>query len=253
MSTMTILDLITLALKKARVLGTGDILSDEDAQMSLDTMNLMLDSWSLDRLFVYVEEAQVFQTTGNQAYTIGPGGDFDTARPNMLVSAYSQVDSISYPIEILDNGNQYDQIALKSLGGVWPSYVWYEKTFPLGTLHFYPTGAATVVLRFTTPLQQFTSLTTPIALPTGYKKVIVDAGAVELAQAFNTEISPLVIQAAISGVARLKRSNSQPQTRPLEVSLMSSRWGRGQNGGAGVQGTGAEFTDQFGNAILQQP
>ena len=106
MATDTVLDLITLALKKARVLGKGDILDDDDAQDALDTVNMMLDSWSLDRLFVYVDELQTFQTTGNATYTIGPGGDFDTARPNKLVSAYALVNSVSYPIEILDNGQQ---------------------------------------------------------------------------------------------------------------------------------------------------
>lgn len=230
MSTGTVLDLIKLALKKARVLGTGDILSDSDAQDSLDTINLMLDSWSLDRLFVYVEQLQTFTLTGSAAaYTIGPGGDFSTPRPDKLTSAYAVVNGISYPMEILDNGNQYDQIALKGLGGVWPSCVWYEKTYPLGILHFYPIGASSVNLRFTTPLQQFPALNTVIALPTGYKKVIVDAGAVELAQAHNTELSPLVVQAATNGIARLKRANSQPVTRSVDATFAASGY-RGMGG-----------------------
>ena len=251
MSTETVLDLIKLALKKARVLGTGDILSDEDAQDSLDTVNLMLDSWSLDRLFVFVEELQTFNTTGNESYTMGPGGDFDTARPNKIVSAYAQVNSVSYPIEILDNGQQYDAIRLKSLGGIWPSCVWLEKTAPLATLHFWPIGAAEVRLRFTSALQQFASLTTQVTLPTGYKKLIVDNAAVELAQANNTDISPLVIQSAANAIARIKRANSQPVTRALEVSMVSSRYGRGYGAGVGDEG-GNLFTGQTGEFFEQQ-
>lgn len=227
MATETVLDLIKLALKKARVLGTGDILSDEDAQASLDTFNMMLDSWSLDRLFVYVEELHQAQLTGALSYTVGPGGDFDMPRPNMLVSAYAQINGVSYPMEILENGQQYDSIRLKGLAQAWPCCVWYEKTFPLGTLHFYPLGASTCFLRFTTALQQFPTLTTPIALPPGYKKAIVDAGAVELAQANNTDISPLVVQSAANAIVRLKRQNSQPTTRGLEVTAMSSGYHTG--------------------------
>lgn len=228
MATTTIADLITLALKKARVLGTGDILSDEDAQTALDTLNLMLDSWSLDRLFVYVESLQTLNLTGAASYSVGTGGDLNIDRPAKLVSAYAQINGVSYPMEILDSGEQYDNIRLKGLGQAWPCCVWYEHTYPLGTLHFYPLGASTCYLRFTTALQQFPDLTTSIDLPPGYKKAIVDAGAVELAQANNTEISPLVMQSATNAIARLKRQNSQPATRGLEASVMASRFGLGQ-------------------------
>lgn len=228
MATETVLDLITLALKKARVIGKGDILDDEDAQASLDTLNLMLDSWSLDRLFVYVEELHELQLTGALSYTIGPGGDFDMPRPNQIISGYAQINGVSYPMEILDSGPQYDSIRLKGLAQAWPRCVWYEKTYPLGTLHFYPLGASVCYLRFTTALQQFPTLTTEITLPPGYKKAIVDAGAVELAQANNTDISPLVIQSASNAIARLKRLNSQPVTRSVEASVISTRFARGQ-------------------------
>jgi len=227
-ATSTILDLITLALKKARVLGTGDILSDEDAQSSLDTLNLMLDSWSLDNLFVYVQELHPLTLTGAGSYTVGPGGDLNIDRPNTLVSAFAQINGVSYPMEILNSGEQYDNIRLKGLTQQWPACVWYQHTYPLGTLFFYPLGVSTCFLRFTTALQQFPSLTTQVDLPSGYKKAIVDAGAVELAQANNTEISPLVVQSAANAIARLKRLNSQPQTRTIDAAVMSSRFRLGQ-------------------------
>lgn len=244
MATETVLDLIKLSLKKARVLGLGDILSDEEAQDALDIYNLMLESWSLDNLFIYVEELQSFNVTG-RTYTIGPGGDFDAARPFSLVSAYAQVGEVSYPIEILDNAQQYDAIMLKSLGSAWPCAVWYEQTYPLGRLHFWPLGSAQVNLRFTTPLQQFPSLTTPISLPPGYKKVIVDAGAVELAQAHNTEISALVVQSAANSIARLKRFNRKPRTMRIEVA--GSRYGWG---GAGGVADGGDFLVDGGGDFL---
>lgn len=228
MSTTTILDLVKLSLQKARVIGAGDILSDTDAQYSLDTLNLMLDSWSIDRLFIYVETLSPLLLTGAASYTVGIGGDLAIARPSELVSAYSVVNGVSYPMEILQSGEQYDNIRLKGLTQAWPACVWYQKSYPLGTLFFYPLGAIQAYLRFTTALQQFPSLTTQIALPSGYKKAIVDAGAVELSQAFNTNIPATVIQSATNAIARLKRLNAQPATRGVEASVMASRFGRGQ-------------------------
>ena len=221
---MTAIELIKLALAKARVIGTGDILSDEDAKISLDTLNLMLDSWSLDSLFVFVSASQVVTTTGQQSYTIGPGGDFNVPRPNALITAYAQVNEASYPIAILDNAQQYDNIQIKSVGMSWPQAVWYEHSYPLGRLHFWPVSSGQVHLRFTSPLQQFDDLTTEVELPTGYKKAMVDSLAVELAQAFNTEISPLVISSATNAIARLKRFNTKPVTRNSDAAFMASRY-----------------------------
>lgn len=228
MAVTTALDLIKRALAKARVLGTGDILNDEDAQLSLDTLNLMLESWTIDRLFVYVEELQSYAIAGGTAtYTIGPGGDFNVARPNELTSCYAVVNGVSYPVEILKNGQQYDNIQLKALGQPWPRVIWYEHTYPLGVLHVWPLGACQLNLRFTTALQQFTALTTQITLPPGYKEAIVNALAVKLAEDFNTDIPATVVQSASNAIARLKRLNAQPQTRGLEVSAVSRRYGYG--------------------------
>src|SRR5574340_36069 len=92
MSVTTAQDIIISALKRIRVLGKGDILDSEDANDSLDILNMMLESWSLDKLYVF-EEAQVnFPFIGGkQDYTIGPGGDFSVAsRPLKLVSAFTR-------------------------------------------------------------------------------------------------------------------------------------------------------------------
>lgn len=253
MATETILDLIKLALKKARVLGTGDILSNEDAQDALDTFNMMLDSWSLDGLFLYAAELQTFNLTGAQSYTIGPGGDFSQTRPIKITSAYAQVGQISYPIEILDNANQYDSIWFKSLGNAWPSAVWYEQSYPLGKLHFWPASSATVNIRVVSALQQFPALATVVSLPPGYRKAIVDAGAVELSQSHNTEISPLVVQSATNAIARLKRANIRPVTRNVEASLMSSRCGGYGWPGEDSMAGGGFITDTNGAYLVIAP
>ncbi len=86
---MTPLDIITLALRRSRVLGVGQTVSDDDADVALRELNLMLSQWARQRYMVYrtVDLAKI--ATGAQTYTVGPGGDFDIEiRPDILESAF---------------------------------------------------------------------------------------------------------------------------------------------------------------------
>lgn len=229
MAANTALDIIKLSLKDIGVLGIGDVLSDEEAQDSLDSFNMLLDTWSISRLTVF-EEAQLnFPYTGAQSYTIGTGGNINVARPLRLVSAYTQIDSISYPMEILDTGRQYDGIQNKTIGAAFPTAVWYEQTYPLGTLWFYPlssTGSA--FLRFWSPLQELTALNTAIALPKGYKAALRPNLAIMLASTFRRDPPASLVKVAKDSLAALKIFNSRPTTMNVEATMMASRWSGGQ-------------------------
>lgn len=86
---MTPLDIITLAMRRARVLGVGQSVSDDDADTAFTAMNLMIAQWARQRYMVYrlVDLEKI--TTGAQSYTVGPGGDFDIIeRPDQIESAF---------------------------------------------------------------------------------------------------------------------------------------------------------------------
>lgn len=224
----TALDMIKSALNKIRVLGTGDVLSDEDAQLSLDTLNMMMESWSLDHLYVYTESQVNFPLVqGQYNYTVGVGGDFNVDRPLKLLTAFTRSQGIDYPMEVLDNATQYDAIRFKGVVSSWPMAIWYEQSFPLGTLHFYPAPTSgQAYLRFWTQLQSFAALNTAIVLPTGYKECIVFNLAVALSGDFGIEPSPTVVAKAGQSTARLKRYNSKAITVGSEAAYISNRHGR---------------------------
>lgn len=224
MPTTTANDLIQLALKQIRVLGVGDILTDEDAQLSFEMLNLMLDSWSLDKLYIYHEALHSFNfVSGTGSYTIGPGADFVLAeRPLKLTSAYTQSGGIAHPMGILTDATQYDNITVKGVGGGYPAYVWYEQTYPLGTLRFWPVPSGGVCnLRFWEPLQQFATLTSPIELPAGYKHTVMFNLALELSGAFGMDPPPAVAAIAGSSKTRLKRFNSRSFGMTSEAAYVS--------------------------------
>jgi hypothetical protein len=206
----TAIDVIKASLRQIRVLGIGDVLSDEEAQDSLEVLNLQMESWSLDNLYIYVETLHMFQTiNGQNDYSIGPGGDIDlTERPLKLTSAFTQSASLSYPMKILTNAPQYDHIQNKGITVPYPSYIWYEQTYPLGTIHLYPAPAGDMTgIRFTEQLQSFETLTSEVALPVGYKHFIVYNLASSLAGEFGISVPASVQLIALNSMARLKRYN----------------------------------------------
>jgi hypothetical protein len=71
---MTPLDLITLALKKAGVVGVGQTPEAEDTNDAFSDLNMMLGQWNRRRWLVYhlLDVAKV--STGAASYTVGPNG-----------------------------------------------------------------------------------------------------------------------------------------------------------------------------------
>lgn len=229
MAVTSAVDLITLALKQIRVLGVGDTLSDEDAQDSLAVLNMMMESWSLGKLYIYEEKLYSFPfVNGQPSYTVGPGGDFAMDdRPLKLTSAYTQSQSISYYMTILTDAAQYDALVNKGVVVSYPTLVWYEQTYPLGTLHFWPVpNGNTVFLRFWEQLQQFSSLATTIALPIGYKECMLFNLAISLAGQFGIEPPASVVSKAQTSMARLKRYNIKAQAMTSEAAYMNRRTNR---------------------------
>lgn len=229
MATTSAGNLITLALKQIRVLGIGDTLTAEDAQDSLDVLNMMMESWSTSKLYIYEESIHDFPfINGQGAYTVGPAADFPLPdRPLKLTSAYTQSQGISYYMQILTDATQYDALVNKGIVVSYPTVVWYEQTYPLGTLHFWPVpNGNTVFLRFWNQLQQFSSLTDTISLPIGYKECMLFNLAVSLAGQFGIEPPASVISKAQTSMARLKRYNIKAQAMTSEATYMNRRTNR---------------------------
>lgn len=114
-------DLIILALKQANVLGVGQSASAEDIQDCFALLNMMLAQWNRRRYAIYHLKTVSIACDGSQSYTIGPGGDIDTTRPNKIESAYfrqiitSPPNQIDYPLEIIRAREDYDRIYLKDM------------------------------------------------------------------------------------------------------------------------------------------
>ena len=71
-----------------RLCGIRDTTDTTRLNEGLKAFNIMLTSWEEILQYAPVEESAHTLTVGTQSYTIGTGGDIDTARPTNIVSAF---------------------------------------------------------------------------------------------------------------------------------------------------------------------
>jgi hypothetical protein len=99
------------ALRLLGVLRPGASASPEYLSDCHDALNALVDTWSLDRMMVYVVARERFTLTpGQSAYTIGSGGDFQTGRP-------PQMDRVSVLVPVGTATVAGSSVAVVSTGG----------------------------------------------------------------------------------------------------------------------------------------
>ncbi len=89
-------------------------------------------------------------------------------RPLRINSGFVRVSTLDYPVFPL-NIEQFELIGLKTLQGPWPKYLYYQESFPVGNITFWPVPASGEMHLFAeTVLQSFTTLADVVNLPQGY-------------------------------------------------------------------------------------
>jgi hypothetical protein len=117
-------------------------------------------------------------------YTIP--GDFKVQRPLRITNAFTRINTgasgLDYPIEIVD-GKRYQDIGFKGIAGPWPIVLWYNPTFPLGTIYFYqnPSGSGELHLFLDLIITNLEDLTQQLVMPQGYSRMLKRLLARELA------------------------------------------------------------------------
>ena len=114
----------------------------EDAelnQFALDAANFLLSEWSLTGLIEPAFKSTTSVLNGaQQIYTMGTGGDFDK-RPTQILQVILSNATLGltrYP-EIVEDWATFEALTFPSAPGL-PQWVFYNPTFPLGQIAFYP-------------------------------------------------------------------------------------------------------------------
>lgn len=229
---MTGRDLVSASLRLLGVLASGETPSASEATDGLSALNRLIDSWSNESLLIPNKVREVFPFVSSKAaYTMGPGGDFNTTRPQRIENALLQVTGGSAPVEIpmhLLTEDQYANILLKGMVSNMPLYAYAEGTYPLETINFYPVPATSynVVLYSWKPISEIATLDTVISLPPGYERALNFNLAVDLSPEFGKQLPETVAALAIESKSVIKRMNSKPRYLRVDraLSAKSSVW-----------------------------
>lgn len=216
--------LITRAMRLAGVIGKGETPDDDEAADGLEALNAMLDSWQIQRLFVYQIRAETFTWAGSQqSRTVGSGGNFSTDLPTRVADDCSfTVSSVDYPVSLIDI-DQWSSIQDKTTTSTIPSVIYPEYGAALVTLYAYPIPSASISFNLRTykRLQAFASLTDTLALPPGNERAIAFSLAEEFGPEFGVEIPPKVLEIARSARRALRRANAPSPLMRNEAALLS--------------------------------
>ena len=211
--------LINSSLRLIGVVQQGENPTAADMEVVRQALDVMIDSWSNDRLAIYTVNPYNFPLVGGQQqYTIGPGGQWNIQRPMSIEQAYVHympsvgAQIVDLPIVEL-NDAQWAAIAVKGTTSTFPMKMYDNGNYPLRTLYFWPIPNQTqeVTLWLWQPLIDFNTLDDLVTFPPGYERAFKYNLAVECAPEFGKQVPAEVAQVAVESFREIKNRNNVPQ------------------------------------------
>ncbi len=219
----TVRQVIDGALRLIGVAAPGEPLTAEDQQTALDALNMMLASWSAERLAVPVIRMRSFALTpGVGAYTIGQydgqtpqTGVFDAPRPLRIIQAFTRAAGVDEPLRVVSQA-EYNDLGLKSVDGE-PSALYYEAGYPLGTIYLnpWPQSARELHIAAWDPISSVGNAADDLSLPAEYAHALKFNLAVVSAPEYGREPSAFIMSEAGRSRQVVQRLRSQP-TAPAQ-------------------------------------
>lgn len=228
----TVNDFLVLALIDAGILGVGQIATAEDIQNAFTRVNYMIAQWNRKRWLIYNLTDVSVVTTGQETYSIGPGQDFNTPRPDRLEDgcflrqlAQSGVQQIDYPLQLLSSHEDYNRIRLKTMG-TWPSIIFYDSNWPTGTIFAWPVPNANLYelhILVKHQLTAFTSFTQTINLPPEYEAALTYNLQVRLRVAYRMPPDPAMVALAKDALNVIRGANVQVPSMKMPPSVIGAQ------------------------------
>lgn len=220
--------------------GPGRSPSAPEVAEGLHIANALVTAWNAENLMI----PRTLRTTGStvvgqQAYTVGIGGDFNVARPETIRFATVMISgTIETPLPVIySDAQQYPEIINKDLATTYPYTVYYERTPGMGTLRVLPTptSAKPIVLYTPAVWTEFPSEFEVIEMPDGYPEAFELCLAVAIKRRYPDSMAdPDLLRAAACAKDKLKAMNVRPQfsepdpaVRVMDTTRRSGMYRRG--------------------------
>jgi len=195
----TVGTIISDALLSLKVVGEGQTITTSRYDLGVRMLNQLLSSWSKDFIVPNFVIEELTLPTSAQSYLIGSGSTLDTVRPESIISAqYVTGDSTYYPLDIVTDPEIYGEVPVKNTGGI-PTFIYYNPTYPNGTIYFNfkPAIGSKLALTSSKAFTQATDSTTVWDGPLEYERLLRFGIAVELAPMFTVDPQTLQLIGAL--------------------------------------------------------
>jgi hypothetical protein len=226
---MTVSDVINASLRKIGILASGEVPTANEQTDAFTALTNMLDSMSNERLVIYSILREAFNLiAGQQTYTFGTGGNFNSARPQKIENAYVQAYGTNPVAELkmkIVNKDEYADLVVKTVTSSIPIYLYNDNSNPLANINVWPVPSVNtpLILYSWKALSSFAAINTTITLPPGYLRMIIFNLAVELASDYGLSAPDQVVAIALSSMKNIKRMNSQPLYLSTDAALGSAK------------------------------
>ena len=219
---------VTDALIEVQICAPGETPDPDTGGWAFRKLNYVLDTWATSKKYVYastwgfytLDSSLPVMPDGSSQATIGPapGATYPaTQRPVKILSASVIINNTSppalAPIEI-DTSQWWAGVTLPGIVSMYPTNLFYNPTFPNGTLYFWPVAQQSFGLRMEMwmLLSQFASITDPIggpgaasSVPPGYRHAMM----LSLAELLGGQQQPTLRADAAMARAAIFTNNSQ--------------------------------------------
>lgn len=212
--------LIKATLRALNAIATGETPTDAELADGLEAMKIMLRSWSSENIMVYSIVFDTLAMTGASSYTIGDGGDADTEWPVEIKGAVVDTD---YNLRIIGEA-RYRSLARSTLGAT-AGYLWYNPTYPLGSLYPWPTGGSSMVISSLKALLDPATITTEVEFPTSYDAAIKWNLALQLAPEYGKNPSQIIYKLAEDSKRVIESKNMANQINAVDLSAIGRSGG----------------------------
>ncbi len=236
----TIRQLLTGSLRLINVVQANESPTADDMDISLMSLRAVMDSWSTERLAIFLLKQYYFPTiAGQRDYTMGPGGTWNITRPMGIAKATVSYGGViiyntdhwemnngptiqDIPMELLTDA-QYAAIGMKNQPSTYPVKLYDNGDYPLRTISVWPvpTTNEPLTLWLIQPLNDPDNLDVELNLPKGYERALRFTMAVELAPEFGKEVPPEVVKTMVDAKGYLKRINSRNQIMRADLGVLT--------------------------------
>lgn len=218
-------DIITAALQDLSAIAIDETPTAIEANNALTYLNRMINTWNAQEFMIYTVQNQIFPyVSGQQIYTMGVGGNFNTtAYPETIEKAYTvDPQGNNYAMQVATNFDEFSDIITQYTQSQLPNLLYNDNNYPLANLTFWPIPNNTgwsVKLWWWQALTSFATLDTVVSLPPGYEEALEFNLAGRLAPKYEKSISPELAAGMADSLSIIKRKNTRIQTLKYDPTL----------------------------------